>query len=431
MRIPLLRWRRSRRSVAVGAVFIGFALGSCTLSGTAPSGAALIHASSEFQDVSCPAARFCVAVGTSSPDEYGGTMRTLVEVFGGQSWSIPPSPTVGTWSGLFGISCPSRTFCAAVGYESIGKVANTQVAQRTLIETYNGRSWSVAPSPSPGVSTKTVTPCASPTALKCETVQPPPDGADRLTGVSCATRSMCVAVGQAMSVADYPRGQPLIETYQHSKWTAVRSPTVPGGGGLQGVSCAGPRYCVAVGSSGTATLLEVFKGKSWSVVPSPNQATTFYDLLSGVSCASAVSCHAVGYTYVSKSAGETPLAESYSGTGWTLDSVATAPGGGQLNGISCATSNTCVTVGVSFPGFDGASLVYTMKGNAWSSAPSAAVPQSSQPGLAALSCASAHSCVAVGSHYGGTSNYLTTTEDFNGDQWSLIPSRNVATTTVR
>ena len=65
------------------------------------------------------------------------------------------------------------------------------------------------------------------------------------------------------------------------------------------------------------------------------------------------------------------------------------------------------------------------------SAPSAAaVPQSSQPGLAAVSCASAHSCVAVGSHYGGSSNYLTTTEVFNGDLWSLLLSGNVAATTA-
>ena len=90
-----------------------------------------------------------------------------------------------------------------------------------------------------------------------------------------------------------------------------------------------------------------------------------------------------------------------------------------------------MAVGVSFPGFDGASLAYTVKGNTWMSAPSAAaVPQSSQPGLAAVSCASAHSCVAVGSHYGGSSNYLTTTEVFNGDLWSLLLSGNVAATTA-
>jgi hypothetical protein len=177
-------------------------------------------------------------------------------------------------------------------------------------------------------------------------------------------------------------------------------------------------------------LVEVFDGQSWSVVPSPNETTKFYDLLSGISCASVRSCDAVGYDYVSKSAGEVPLAESYTGAGWTLDSVAAPTGGGQLDGISCAASNSCMAVGVSFPGFDGASLAYTVKGNTWMSAPSAAVPQTSEPGLVAVSCAAARSCVAVGSHYGGSSNYLTTSEVFNGDLWSLMPSRNVATTTV-
>ncbi len=426
----LRRWKRSGRSLAVGAFCMGLTLGSYTLSGSAPSGAAPIYASSEFQGVSCPAARFCVAVGTSSQDQYGATMRTLIEDVGGKSWSTRPSPTVGSWSGLFGISCPSRTFCAAVGYASFGKVANTQVAERTLIETYNGGSWSVALSPSPGVSTKTVKPCSSPTALKCETVQPPADGADRLSGVSCATRTMCVAVGQATSVADYPRGQPLIETYQHSKWTAVRSPIDLGGGDLASVSCPSTRFCVAVGASESATLVEVYDGKSWSVVPSPNGPTTFYSLLSGVSCASAVSCRAVGYYYVSKSAGESPLAESYSGSGWTLDSLPTTPGGGELNGISCASSISSAAVGVGFSASDGTSLAYTVNGKVWMSAPSAAVPRSSQPGLAAVSCTAARSCMAVGSHYGGNSSYLTTAEVFNGDLWSPSSSRNVATTTV-
>lgn len=352
-------------------------------------------------------------------------MRTLAEVFGGKSWSIRPSPTVGSWSGLFGISCPTVGFCVAVGYESIGAVA-----QRTLVETYNGRSWSVAPSPSPGVSTKTVKPCSSPTSIKCETVQPPADGADRLQGVSCASRSACVAVGQTTTVADYPKGQPLIETNQGSKWSAVRSPTVPGGGDLQALSCPTRTFCVAVGSSGSATLIEVFNGKSWAIVPSPNASTVFYSLLSGVSCSSAASCYAVGYFYVSKCAGLSPLAESSTGRGWTLDSVPTPRGGGELNGISCPTSISCVTAGVSFPGSDGASLAYEAERGTWVATPSAAVPQSSQPGLAAVSCASAHSCMAVGSHYGGSSDYLTTTELFNGDLWSLIPSGNVATTTA-
>lgn len=425
MTVSWPHWKGSGRLPGIGAICIGFTLGSYAVSGAIPSGAAPIHPSSQLQGVSCPAVRICVAVGTSSPDEYGGIMRTLVEVFGGKSWSIQPSPTVGSWSGLFGVSCPTAGFCVGVGYDSIGEVASTEVAQKTLIEAYNGRSWSVMPSTNPGLSSKKVKPCSSPTALKCETVQPPADGADRLSGVACATRSLCVAVGQATSAADYPLGQPLIEVYHGSKWSAARSPSVLGGGDLEGVSCANARFCMAVGSSGSGTLVEAFDGKSWSVVPSPNKATNFYNLLSGVSCASRASCHAVGYYYLSKSAGEIPLAESYTGTSWTLDSIATPPAGGQLNGISCATSNSCVAVGLSFSAHDGESLAYTMNAGPWTSANSAAVPGSSQPGLAAVSCASAHSCIAVGSHYGGNSNYLTTTEVFNGDLWSQLSSDNV------
>ncbi len=314
-----------------------------------------MEASSQLTGVSCPTTRFCAATGTSSQNEYGSTMSTLVELFGGKSWSIQPSPTVGTWSGLFGISCPSRTFCAAVGY---------------------------------------------------------------------------VSVGQTTSAADYPREQPLIETYQHSKWSAVRSPTILGGGSLGSVSCASTRFRVAVGSRGSSTLVEVFDGKSWSVVPSPNGPTTFGSLLSGVSCTSAVSCHAVGSYYASKTAGQRPLTESYTGGGWTLASLPTAPDGGQLNGISCTRSTSCTAVGVGFKAPDGTNLAYTVNGNMWMSAPGASRFRGSQPGLAAVSCSSAHSCVAVGSHYGGNSSYVTTSEVFSGGLWSPLTSRNVATKAV-
>src|SRR5580658_589345 len=314
-------------------------VGLIALLGSASSAAAAATArpSSELMSVSCPVAPFCVAVGTTSPDEYATTMRTLFEVFGGKSWSIRSMPTIGQWSGLFGVSCPATNFCAAVGYASIRRLVGGEVAGRTLTETYDGRTWHVVPSANPGLSTKTAK----------------AGGSDQLWGVSCPTRSTCVAVGQATGRAENPLGQPVIEKYQRSRWSAVGTPTIPGGGVLSAVSCPSARFCVAVGTSGAATLSEVFDGTSWSVVPSPTGPTTFNSALTGVSCPSIVSCHAVGHFYVSQSAGESPLSESYAGAGWTLDNMPTTPGGGELNGISCARALSCTSVGVGNRGSDG------------------------------------------------------------------------------
>jgi hypothetical protein len=77
-----------------------------------------------------------VAVGSYLAD----LDQTLVETWDGTSWTITPSPNVGTnGSVLIGLSCPSASFCVAVG-----------VGDGTLIETWDGAKWMVVPSPSPG-----------------------------------------------------------------------------------------------------------------------------------------------------------------------------------------------------------------------------------------------------------------------------------------
>ena len=67
---------------------------------------------------------------------------------------------------------------------------------------------------------------------------------------------------------------------------------------LGGVSCVSSSRCTAAGSSFATTttksdLVESWNGKSWTVVPTPNPTGAFGGL-AAVSCASAMSCLAVG-----------------------------------------------------------------------------------------------------------------------------------------
>jgi hypothetical protein len=109
--------------------------------------------------VSCVSAAACTAVG------YGGTTtRTLVESWNGTSWTLVPSPNPGTDDHLLSVSCISAAACTAAGsYE-------TSTGIVTLIESWNGTSWTRVPSPHPGAGSE-------------------------LHGVSCATASACTAVG--------------------------------------------------------------------------------------------------------------------------------------------------------------------------------------------------------------------------------------------
>ncbi len=64
------------------------------------------------------------------------------------SWSIVPSPNNGTNDNdLLGVSCASARSCKAVGFYT-----NEIGVNQTLIESWNGISWSVVPSPDNGTA---------------------------------------------------------------------------------------------------------------------------------------------------------------------------------------------------------------------------------------------------------------------------------------
>lgn len=76
-----------------------------------------------------------------------GIYGTLIERWDGTSWSIVPSPSPGsTDNRLNSVAASSASTVWAAGYE-----AGSDVVYKTLIEQWNGSTWSVASSPSPDV----------------------------------------------------------------------------------------------------------------------------------------------------------------------------------------------------------------------------------------------------------------------------------------
>jgi len=85
--------------------------------------------------VSCTSSTYCAAVGWYAPNSY--TLgHTLIEAWDGTTWSIEPSPDPSNAGDILnGVSCTSPTSCMASGSKTTG---------RTLIESWDGTSWSVA-----------------------------------------------------------------------------------------------------------------------------------------------------------------------------------------------------------------------------------------------------------------------------------------------
>jgi RHS repeat-associated protein len=90
--------------------------------------------------MSCASSTGCVAVGSYSNDYTA--YQTLTETLVGRSLTTTASPNPNSIrSFLVGVSCTSSTSCVAVG--SYYEVSGSQ----PLVETLNGETWSVTPSP--------------------------------------------------------------------------------------------------------------------------------------------------------------------------------------------------------------------------------------------------------------------------------------------
>ena len=171
----------------------------------------------KLSGLSCPTITFCMAVGTDD------LRHPLVYKWDGETWSIEDTPRLPVRGHLYGVSCPTTQFCQAVGERSKG---------RTLAEMWNGSQWQIEDSPT----------------TRAEAL---------LAGVSCPSTQTCIAVGYAGP--DY--GDTLAELWDGSTWSIQQTPNPFGGGHLASVSCVSVSSCVAVGSPGSQPLAEEWTGQ--------------------------------------------------------------------------------------------------------------------------------------------------------------------------
>jgi hypothetical protein len=259
---------------------------------------------------------------------------------------------------------------------------------------------------------------------------------DVLTGVSCVWAKDCLAVGFNYTANTSASGAPITALWNGSGWKAIGTPLPPGalGAQLTSVSCK-LGGCLATGTYRIAggrdfPLAASWTGHGWAFakppVPAGGIAHVRSAYLNGVTCASAKSCVAVGEYFLAKTNATGLFTETWNGGSWAVSAVPTPAGSWAiLWGISCRSAASCVAVGSMTPkgAKAAAPLIGVLNGATWSWQAVPAPGGGLDASLSSVSCASAASCVAVGTlrTAGASSTPAATafTEVLSGTTWKL------------
>jgi hypothetical protein len=296
------------------------------------------------QTVDCPSSTECVAVGSGTKGKGYSLLAETWTPATGWTTSQPVQPGGTGYNALSSVSCPTASLCFAAG--GTGEFATPTAQQLPLVERWAAGTWTRV------------------------TLSQPAGASDPfLNAISCASAGQCAAVGGYVTGST---GQGLIEQLSGTTWT---DHTAPGstGGGLNDVSCPATTTCEAVGQTGSALLAERWTGGSWAPTTPAQPAKTTTPVLTGVSCASATHCVAIGFGFLPGS-----KTVAFVGTldpAWTVTAqTGSGFGIGELSDVNCFSTATkapsCALLGGS------TAVIATMRplsafltGTAWSIVP--------------------------------------------------------------
>ena len=190
--------------------------------------------------------------------------------------------------------------------------------------------------------------------------------------------------------------------WNRATWSVVASPSPAGSkySGLFSVSCANPTLCFAVGNFNSTVggalrpLIERWNGTGWSIVKSPTLRSGQTFTLAGVSCPNAKRCFAVGGAEDSAFPGA--VVAAWSGTTWSAADLGVS-NFGAFTSVSCTSPSRCFAVGTEIGGSaDLKTVVERWNGTHWTRVPSPNLSQGYENMLADVTCTSPRSCLAVG-----------------------------------
>jgi hypothetical protein len=319
----------------------------------------------------------------------------------GWSIQVTPDPPGADTSVLDGIACPTARACVAVGYTSTGTGAAAPLAER-----WSGDAWSLE---------RIAMPRGATSAL--------------LFAVSCPSRRSCTAVGSETTRAAIT--VPLAERYNGARWRIVAVPRAAGSrharvSYLGAVSCPTEAACAAVGFAGNPlgsagrAVAATWAGGRWRTAAAPTPAGTVAGFLSGVSCPAPGVCTAVG-DRVSRRGTVSTMALRLGPAGWSIQPAPTPEGASsvQLVGVSCPTVTGCVAAGFfQVTGID-IMLAERWDGTRWVIQHTRYPRGARSVQFAAVSCAAARACAAVGWDDDPAGADVTLAERWNGRRWAI------------
>jgi hypothetical protein len=237
--------------------------------------------------------------------------------------------------------------------------------------------------------------------------------------LSCASGGNCTAVGTYHDSSAHRQG--LLLSRSSNTWSAGIKAPLPADAAttpsvfVNTVSCASAVSCAAVGSyqdsSGYSQgLLLSESSGAWTAIkaPLPADAASNPDVsLNSVSCRAAGSCTAVG-SYKNAS-GLQGLMLSESSRSWTASTATPPTDAGKnpllyLSSVSCASADNCVAIGSYHDRLaEAQTLLVSESSGAWSAAIRAPLPPDGGAtgghNLDSVSCPAAGNCGATGYYY--------------------------------
>lgn len=269
----------------------------------------------------------------------------VIEHWDGNSWSFVPSPQPGNYANnLDGIAALSSSDVWAVGSHQNYK-GMYQEPQKTLVEHWDGASWSVIASPNVGTFYNS------------------------LSAVTALAPNDIWAVGAQGNLQGHFKT--LIEHWDGTHWSVVHSPNAGTyANGLSAVTALSSSDIWAVGDdangkTGARTLIEHWDGSMWSVVPS-SSIGTFDNELWSIAGVAPNDIWAVGLYWAAPGNVTDTLTEHWDGSVWSVVSSPNPPGGdNDLHGVAAVASNDVWAVG----GSVGGPLTIQWDGHQWNTIP--------------------------------------------------------------
>ena len=249
------------------------------------------------------------AVGDFLPDTAASNQDatlTFAEHYDGKNWTVVPTPTTGVNFTSFYGAAASRGQAWAVG-----EYLNSSYQDRALLESWSGSQWSIANIPQPG------------------------SVRDMLFGASALSPSDVWVVGD--QEGQNGKFETLAEHWDGSSWSVIPTPD-PGSSGnhLYAIDAVSPDNVWAAGMQLNANspdqgLVEHWNGRKWSLVALPAPAAADLVMLDGIT-ADASQVWVAGEADSPEGGGQ-PFVEGYQDGSWTIPRLPAVPDGANWTNL--------------------------------------------------------------------------------------------------